>query len=118
MTLSVNWKLLNSRKLFLNYQRPAYKERDMETVKLIGKEMARRLRMKGLTKTRGFGWMATEKIARGLEEGAIKEWANDKGIKDGSLMAVVSYAPIFNKAGEPTKKVKSDFTKFEGWLKS
>ena len=112
MSLPVNWKLLSSKKLVLDHQRPAYKSGDMETVKMIGKEMARRLRMKGLTKTQGFGWMATAKIVRGLESGAIKEW------KDGALAAAVSYVPIFNKAGEPTKKLKADFTKFDRWLKS
>lgn len=110
MNLPVNWKLLNSKKLFYDYQRPAYKDGDMGTVKLIGQEMARRLRIKGLQKVKPFGWMPEERIISGLNDGIIVER------KDGSFAPVVKSIPVLTKLGRKTGSFKPYYGKFGRWL--
>ena len=112
MDLPKNWKILSSKKLVLEYQSPAFKANDLVTVRLIGAEMARRLRVKGFTKTKEFGWLPVKKIAEGLELGAIKECA------DGSLVCATNVVPVLNKDGRVTGSFRTDFTKFRRWLEN
>lgn len=107
--LPENWRTLSSRKLFLDYQRQAFKAGDKEMVVLIGEEMRRRLKVKGLVKTRPFGWVSVKKIANGLESNLIKENA------DGSFTLLVRYVDVYDKQGRKIGS-KPDYSKFKQWL--
>ncbi len=73
MELPDNWKKLPNSTLFLKYQRVAFRQGDMKTVRLIGDEMRDRLEQKGYVNTYPFGWMKVDDITQGLERNVIHE---------------------------------------------
>ena len=110
MSLPKNWKKLTAKKLVLDYQRQAFKNDNMEVVVKIGKEMARRLGVKGLKKVSPFGWVKYDRIISGLNNEVITE------VRGGGFAVATRLEDVYDKLGRK-RGTKVDFSAFESWLK-
>lgn len=99
-----------SRELLFDYQLPALKGADLETVIEIGDEMEGRQNSRGLTRT-SLGWFSPEKIERGLRTRAIKS------DKDGKLCVGILTRKTYNDKGKVTG-IETSYERFQEWLES
>lgn len=78
MNLPNDWKTYANSVLVQKYQRPAYRNGDMATVKTIAAELRERLIAKGMVKVEPFSWIYKDDLYDGVRCGAIREVAPDE----------------------------------------